>query len=595
VVIDDASSMPVHKAIDVITRGNDTIISGDGEQMPASLNSGDNVTDTESIMDSCLSISLQKYGLYSADDENLTKIRNFKFYDMKLCTFPKAMKEEPNIRIARVKGCYNRASKSNDIEAEAVVREMMKRIKGSKEKVSAGIITFSSGQKEMIEDMLTKELARNKITEDLMHIEDEPIFVRDVDEVRGHERDTILISAGIGKDSAGRLTTDLSPFDRENGERRLNAAMAYARNELVLFTSLDSSEIPAGKGKGTDALKDLIVYADKGLPPGKIRDDAMCGIIGKAIEEKGFTVHYDVGRSRTAVDIAIVDPQHIDRYILGVLVDSGPFVGPNAMDNEFTNIRGLEEAGWEIKRVWTLDWLRDPERTINDIAEIINRRADDAGRWSPKRKESRTIDIITAKRPAAVKVRKEISGKRQYIKANIAEKTVSLEALYSTSSRSMIERDITKVIETESPVSVSVAAKRLCDAYGMKMSAKFLEHITMMIERMDVVHTVSPGNAKILWMDADSVRAYDIYRVPVEGEKRNMRNIASRELTNAVSDVVTERTSASTNDIVTAVAKIFGNHEITDEDKRIIVRCIDIAIDEKMIRKDSKGNISLYS
>jgi hypothetical protein len=151
------------------------------------------------------------------------------------------------------------------------------------------------------------------------------------------------------------------------------------------------------------------------------------------------------------------------------------------------------------------------------------------------------------------------------------------------------------VIETESPVVTTVIAQRLCEAYGMKMSARFTEHIMAMIDRMDVIYTTTPWNTKVLWKDEKSIRSYDTYRVPVEGEKRIIRDIASRELTNAVFDIVRERTSPSINDIVTAVAKMFGNHVATEDDRKVIVKCIDIAADDKMVKKDGKGNISLYS
>ncbi|MDR0791236.1 MAG: DUF3320 domain-containing protein, partial [Methanomassiliicoccaceae archaeon] len=580
VIIEDASSMPTHRAIDIITRGKDVIISGDRQHMPASLTVNNNIADTESIMDACSSVSLPKYDIYSMDDENLAEFRNSSFYDMKMGTFPYARKEEPKIRTVRVNGCYNRASKSNDIEAEAIVRDVLKRLKACNNKISLGIITFSDGQKEMIEDMLTKELARDAAREGLMHTGSETLFVRTINDMRGHERDTIIISPGIGKDPAGRLTADLSPFDRPNGERRLNAAMAYARNEIVIFSSLESTDIPDGKGAGTDALRKLLVYTEKGLPPRTAKKDRMRDLIAEALTEKGFTVHCDIGNSGMTVDIAIADPQHPDRYIMGVLVDSGPLIGPNAMDNEYTYIRGLNREGWEIRRVLTLDWLKDPARTINDIADAVDKRTQDPERWSPKRKETPTFDVKTIARTSQTKVKPEIvSSKRPYVKANIAEKTVSLEALFSTSSRKMIERDMMKVIDAESPVAASVVAQRLCDAYGMKRSVKLMEHLMMMINRMDLNNTMTPWNTKVLWKTGQNPASYESFRVPVEGEKRPVRDIAPKELTNAIFEIVLERRIVSGNDMIIAAAKLFGNDSVTDDDKNIITRCVNIAID----------------
>jgi hypothetical protein len=104
---------------------------------------------------------------------------------------------------------------------------------------------------------------------------------------------------------------------------------------------------------------------------------------------------------------------------------------------------------------------------------------------------------------------------------------------------------------------------------------------------------MTPWNTKVLWKTGQNPASYESFRGPVEGEKRPVRDIAPKELTNAIFEIVLERRIVSGNDMIIAAAKLFGNDNVTDDDKNIITRCVNIAIDVKIIRKDGRGNLSV--
>src|SRR5690606_32090428 len=46
-------------------------------------------------------------------------------------------------------------------------------------------------------------------------------------------------------------------------------------------------------------------------------------------------------------------------------------MGSTARDREMLRGKVLEELGWRIHRVWSMDWLNNPEREIDRIMESI--------------------------------------------------------------------------------------------------------------------------------------------------------------------------------------------------------------------------------
>jgi hypothetical protein len=137
VVFDEASQIFPQDAVGAIYRGRQLIVVGDSKQMPPSnfFNSTsyeveseseeDDVTDFESILDICSSAFLQKRlrWHYRSRFEQLIAFSNKNFYDNDLVSFPSSMSDREDIGVDYffVGGVFDRASRTNRKEAEAVV------------------------------------------------------------------------------------------------------------------------------------------------------------------------------------------------------------------------------------------------------------------------------------------------------------------------------------------------------------------------------------------------------------------------------------------------------------------------------------------
>ena len=182
-------------------------------------------------------------------------------------------------RLVKVDGTYDRGfTKVNKKEAEALVQEVIRRLKDpALSRQSMGVVTFSSAQRTAVEKLLTKEIAAKKL-DAVAYEREEPLFVKNLENVQGDERDVILFSVCYGPDAMGRVSLNFGPLNQAGGWRRLNVAVSRAREEMLVFSTLEAAQIDLNKtsSKGVAGLKAFLEFAEKGkttlaAPPASVR------------------------------------------------------------------------------------------------------------------------------------------------------------------------------------------------------------------------------------------------------------------------------------------------------------------------------------
>src|SRR5690606_25561072 len=136
-------------------------------------------------------------------------------------------------------------SRTHRAEAEALVAEIVRRLTDPVEQVrSLGVVTFSQAQQQLVEDLLDAARRQTPAIEPYFGASVmEPVFVKNLENVQGDERDVILFSIGYGPDEHGRVAMNFGPLNQQGGERRLNVAITRARQQNVVFTSLRADMI----------------------------------------------------------------------------------------------------------------------------------------------------------------------------------------------------------------------------------------------------------------------------------------------------------------------------------------------------------------
>ncbi|MBO5717427.1 MAG: DUF4011 domain-containing protein [Alistipes sp.] len=397
VIFDEASQMPTCEAVTAILRGKSVVIVGDEHQLPpTSFFMTDNFSeqhseseDLESILEDCLALSMsQKYLLwhYRSKHESLITFSNRHFYKNSLMTFPSNDDMATKVSFEYVKGIYERgAGRNNKEEAKAVVNEIQKRLSDPQTaSQSIGVVTFNVNQQSLIEDLLNDMLHMNSDLEVVAAQMHEPIFIKNLENVQGDERDVIIFSVGYGRDKFGKVAMNFGPLNRDGGERRLNVAVSRARYEMKVFSSLKAEDIDLyrSNAKGVQYLKSFLEYAERGKVALMHMDygvktkakDAFVESVAKALQAKGYAVNTNIGSSEYRVDIGIIDPENPDHYLLGLLCDGYNYVASHtAHDRDVTTPAVLALLGWNTYNIWSVEWWDTPEHVFNGIIREIER------------------------------------------------------------------------------------------------------------------------------------------------------------------------------------------------------------------------------
>ncbi len=390
VIFDEASQIPTSEAVGAIARGKAVVIVGDPRQMPPTAffqaqavgEDEAEYDDMDSILDDCIALSMPSHYLtwhYRSRHESLISFSNANYYDGKLMTFPSADDRASHVEFVAVDGVYDKGvSRSNRKEAEAIVEEIVRHYQDpASADLSLGVISFSKVQQTLIEDLLQERLKGHTSLEKQMNSGDEPLFIKNLENVQGDERDIILFSVGYGPDKNGNVSMNFGPLNISGGERRLNVAVSRARQRMKVFSTMHSDQIDLSRTQalGVKGLKNFLYFAEHGNQPdlaSQQRGETFVGglptLIAEQLRAEGYQVDTYVGKSSFRVDLAVVDPHHPDQYLLGILCDGKNYYNtPTARDREVVQPSVLCGLGWDIMRVWSVDWLNDSQAVIRKI------------------------------------------------------------------------------------------------------------------------------------------------------------------------------------------------------------------------------------
>ena len=180
------------------------------------------------------------------------RVSNREFYRDELILPPSPLQEDPayGLIFTRVNGVYDKGGRrDNRIEGETIVARVASHARNTPD-LSLGIVTFSSAQKNTVTELL-EAARRSDSTLDafLREGQAEDVFVKNIENVQGDERDVILVSVGYGPTiPGGRLTSmTFGPVNAEGGERRLNVLFTRARIRCEVFASFDPGDIDVSR------------------------------------------------------------------------------------------------------------------------------------------------------------------------------------------------------------------------------------------------------------------------------------------------------------------------------------------------------------
>ena len=630
VIFDEASQLPTCKAVGVLARAKNAVIVGDPNQMPptsffaGNMVDEDNldIEDLDSILDDCLALGMPSAYLrwhYRSRHESLIAFSNQEFYENSMLTFPSVNDRERKVRMRKIDGFFDRGkTRVNVNEAKAIVEEIKRRYQNPElRKQSIGVVTFNISQQTLIEDMLQEEYQKDVKFDQWANTGEESLFVKNLENVQGDERDIILFSVAFGPNAEGKMSLNFGPLNKNGGWKRLNVAVSRARSEMVVFTSMtaDMINLKRTKAKGVEALRDFLEFAQKGQLQSENIEENMeerQGIkehICQTLNEHGYKYQISVGHSKFKIDIAVMNPYNEEEYLLGIMLDGESYrQSSNTKDREVAQINVLKGLGWDIYRIWTMDLWDNKEKELKKLIECLNHKKEAAYDVCAKEEVSteetefikdsvyvgnsesiKDSEIEDTKKIKDIPVQDQepkitkhfaeqdhvikpnmnlakqnqdvesLYHKESYISADLIMTDISTDEYVQSKNKKMITEKIQQIIDTEAPVSYDTLVKKTLRAFNIARSShKTLEATQKALKAANTKMNKQQG-IKFYWRKDQDPSAYYSFREDKNtNTRRSANDICQQELKNAVCMTLLEKGRIKKEDLIKATIRTMG-------------------------------------
>ncbi len=553
VIFDEASQLPTAEAVSAMARGRQVIIAGDPRQMPPTSfftarrteEEYTDLEDMESILDDTLSIQVPSMYLlrhYRSAHESLISFSNRSFYNNSLFTFPSADDRISRVQLIPVKGFYDKGrTRQNPAEAAAVVQEVLRRLRSpGLRHTTMGIVTFSQPQQSLIEDLLDQAFARYPELEDTARQLEAPVFIKNLENVQGDERDVILFSVGYGPDQTGRVSMNFGPLNREGGWRRLNVAITRARKEMLVFSTLQPEMIDLDKtaSRGVAAFKGFLEYAagrsDHREQASRERD-RLVQEIGVFLTSQQYEIVYDTGHSHFRIAIAVVHPDHPEQFILGVIPDNRNYYDSGNVNDRIIILPAvLRHLGWNLVHISALDWhyhkQEIQEHLLRHLASLLQAGEvpppaaplPEAYTFSPDNLQEAAVDAAFLATSSKRKVYETatLSGMRQD----------GADALLAAGNREIVKNQLLRITMKEAPVNFGVLQKKVAGLWHIARTGSRIErYIQELLHELGLPVTTFSGET-FVWKGGHTGTTLEYYRTMPDQEKRQVTDLCPQEI-----------------------------------------------------------------
>jgi predicted DNA-binding WGR domain protein len=289
--------------------------------------------------------------------------------------------------------------RTNPSEA-SYIAQLVRGVLQGDSKLSIGVVAFSEAQQTELEHALGRLADEDsdfaaRLESEYVREENDVfcgLFVKNLENVQGDERDIIIMSVCYGRDAAGRMLMNFGPINQRGGEKRLNVIFSRAKHHMALVSSIRHHDITNDYNDGANSLKNFLHYAEavskgdtttarrvlenlnplsrKALAPLSL-GDAVVEQLAAALRARGYSVDLNVGQSRFRCDLAVGGKTE-SLYRLGILVDTdGHYANPNLLDRYLMQPSILRAFGWRFTLVLTKDWYHNQDDVVSRIEKLL--------------------------------------------------------------------------------------------------------------------------------------------------------------------------------------------------------------------------------
>ena len=583
--------------------------------------SEDDVEDLESILDEAIACCLPEQMLqwhYRSRHESLIEFSNTNYYNRRLNLFPAATRSHTDLGLQWhpiPKGYYQPGERVNRIEAQALVDYLLQQFERyHPDERSFGIITFSTPQQLLIEQLLDKARKKNPKLEpwfDANHLE--YCFIKNLETVQGDERDEILFSICYAPQKNGRLSMNFGPLNRLGGERRLNVAVTRARTALHIFSTLTADQIDLNRTNALAVrhLKDFLNYAagfgnaaNQNSLHSESFDSDFHRQVYDCLRQAGYPVECQVGCAEYRIDFAILDPNNPSRYVLGIECDGYNYCSAATVrDRDHARQAVLKRMGWKLYRVWSIDWYLDRSSAEQCLLDQV------AQAFTESPLEESKPEVILPPKPSPVidppvfpdpdpvdRGEAPHSLGRPYKKAILGEQvTHDIKEFYSESANSTIDDYLRRLIDWEAPIGMREAAQRISECWNFRRFPKQaydrVKARTQVLSHQFEIYL--DLDEDMLWKSFSQQKEWQGFRSPPP-KGRTLEQISKIEIQQAMILITQEALSISGEDLLReSLRQLTGGVRLTERQKKLLQDHLDALLTSGQIQlKDGRYRAS---
>lgn len=603
VVFDEASQVHTEDAIGAIMRGKQVVIVGDDKQLPptsffkTTMSEDDyDVEDPdefydgasfESILTEAKASGFREHSLrwhYRSRQEDLIAFSNIKLYDGKLITFPSTTLKSPDCGVEFVHvadGSYERKKSkgTNPREAQKVAELVFEHFRKYGKNRSLGVVAFSESQQSAIEAAIIDYRRKNDIYEQFFNEdEEEAFFIKNLENVQGDERDTIIFSVGYAKDESGKMYMNFGPLNRVGGERRLNVAVTRAKHNVKLVASILPTDIDLERTKaiGVSLLRSYLEFAQQGVDAliNEVTYNSQIIDCESPFEEsvydylstRGYQVQTQVGCSEYRIDMAVKHPTLKGKFAIGIECDGAAYHSSRtARERDRLRQTVLEDMGWTIYRIWSTDWIKSPESQGAKLEAAIRAAFEKNTVIPPIHPLSHTIDVVIdeLQPPEPVATNPPIESTQGELGLSVSNEgnlygfvDYEYAKLKPYWTQSHISTAITHIIGIEQPIHIYELAKRLLPLYNrQKVTVAFREEVEWELRKILATQKIQRNRDFLQYSNFTELKV----RIPSsESTGRDIDYIPDEEIKLAFVEIAKKSYGILKDELIKIAANQFG-------------------------------------
>ena len=385
VIFDEASQCFAERGIPAMYRGRQVVIAGDDKQLkPFELYQvrwAEDETETPDLEVTSLLELAGRYlptvhlqGHYRSQSLPLIEFSNNFFYEGRLKLLPDRntiSRQDAPITFHKVEGEWS--NNTNLVEAVAVVDFTLYMIRTFPEK-EIGVITFNAPQQVMILDLLEEKAGRENL------IIPDSLFVKNIENVQGDEKDVIIFSIGYARDEKGKLNMQFGSLNVAGGENRLNVAVTRAREKIIVFSSImpEDLKVQEVKNEGPKLLKKYLEYAravseDSFEGYGREQFQYASGwYLNRHVVGSGALKYPQFSFSINEMPFTDIIVREGKTYHAAVLTDDQLYqAAPTVKEPHAYTPALLNQKNWQYFRVLSRNWWSNRERVEEELTKFI--------------------------------------------------------------------------------------------------------------------------------------------------------------------------------------------------------------------------------